>query len=78
MIPARWQLYAVVAVAFVLGVLGIRSRWIAEGEEKLRSKIEARNRQARDEAREIANEVEALDRDSLKRRAAIWVRRSDR
>lgn len=30
------------------------------------------------EAREVENEVEAVDRDALKRRAAIWVRKPER
>lgn len=30
------------------------------------------------EANEVRDEVEALDRDALKRRASVWVRRADR
>lgn len=74
MIPVRWKLYLVVAVAFVLGVLGIRMRWLAEGEEKLRAKIDAKRLEAVREAQEVRNEVEALDPDTLKSRARIWVR----
>lgn len=74
----RWQLWVVVAVAFVLGVLGIRARWLSDGEQRLREKIEAQRNDALRRAREVENEVEALDRDALKRRASVWVRRSER
>lgn len=75
MILARWQLWCVVAAAFVLGLLGIRAKWMADGEARLRAKVEAQRQAATQRAREIENEVEALDRDSLKRRASVWVRR---
>lgn len=74
----RWQLWGVVAVAFVLGIMGIRAKWVSDGEAKLRAKIEARRQQAQTEAREISNEVDALDRDALKRRASVWVRNPKR
>lgn len=74
----RWQLWVVVAVAFVLGVLGIRARWLYDGEQRLREKIEAQRADALRRAREVENEVEALDRDALKRRASVWVRDSKR
>lgn len=78
MIPVRWQLYAIIAVAFVLGVLGIRSKLISEGEDRLRVKIEKDRAASRDAAQEIENEVDALDRDALKRRGTVWVREPKR
>ena len=75
---ARWQLYGVVIVAFVLGVLGIRSRLLAEGEDRLRGKIAADRMQAVKKASEVENEVEAFDRDTLRGRATIWVRKPKR
>lgn len=74
MIPVKWQLYGVLAVAFVLGVLGIRAKLLADGEARLRAKIDAKRVEAMHEAQEVRNEVEALDRDSLKSRARQWVR----
>ena len=74
MILTRWQLWAVVAAAFILGVLGVRAKWLSDGEEKLRERIEAKRADALRQAREVENEVEALDRDALKRRASVWVR----
>jgi hypothetical protein len=75
---ARWQLYLFVAAAFVLGVLGIRARWLAEGEERARGKMETQRRKAVDNANEVRNEVEAFDRDTLRGRATIWVRGTKR
>lgn len=74
----RWQLWGLVALAFVAGVLGIRAKWMADGEEKLRAKIEQKRQQAIEEARDVRDEVEALDRDTLQRRAAKWVRNPKR
>jgi hypothetical protein len=75
---ARWQLYGVLAVAFVLGLLGIRARLLAEGEERLREKIATERRGATKQAQEVHNEVEALDRDALRGRATVWVRKPKR
>jgi hypothetical protein len=72
----KWQLYGVVAVAFILGCLGVRSALLQQGEQRLRQKIERRTLERVQEAQEVRNEVEALDRDTLKHRAAKWVRGS--
>lgn len=74
MIPVKWQLYGILAVAFLLGVLGIRAKLLADGEARLRAKIDAKRIEAMREAQEVRNEVEALDRDALKSRARQWVR----
>ena len=74
MIPIRWQLYLVLTVAFVAGVFGIRAKWLAEGEARMRVKIDKDRLESARAAKEIENEIEALDRDTLKRRAAGWVR----
>lgn len=75
---ARWQLYAVLATALILGLLGIRAKLLADGEARLRAKIEQRRNEAAHEAQEIQNEVEALGIDDLKSRARRWVRGSER
>jgi hypothetical protein len=74
----KLKLYALVIVAFALGVLGIRSMWIQQGEDRLRSKIERERLDAALKAKEIENEVEALDRDAVRRRGKLWVRKSSR
>lgn len=70
----RWQLWAVLAIAFVAGIFGIRAKLLADGEARLRAKIEERRGTAIREAQEIENEVEALGTDDLKSRARRWVR----
>lgn len=70
----KWKLYGVLAVAFVLGCLGIRSALLHRGEQRLRDRIAQRTLERVQEAKEVRNEVEALDRDTLKRRATKWVR----
>lgn len=75
---ARWQLYAVLVTALVLGLLGVRTKLLADGEARLRAKIEEQRGAAAHNAREITNEVEALDTDALKSRARRWVRGPDR
>ena len=74
MIPARWQLYLVLTVAFFAALVGIRAKLLAEGEARLRAKIDKDRLEAARAAKEIENEIEELDRDTLKRRAAGWVR----
>lgn len=74
MIPIKWKLYALIALAFVLGLVGLRAKFISDGEEKLRAKIDADRISAIREANDVRNEVEALDRDTLQSRARRWVR----
>lgn len=71
---SRWQLWGVVALAFILGILGVRAKWVSDGEAKLRAKMEAQRLKSLERARDIENEVEALDRDTLRNRARQWVR----
>lgn len=74
MISLRFKLYAAVAFAFILGVLGIRSKWVQDGENKVRNQIADKRLEAMKTAQEVRNEVEAFDRDALRGRATIWVR----
>lgn len=61
-------------LAAVLAFIGLRAFWIGEGRKKQEQARAAQNVQAIRNAVEVENEVEALDRDTLKRRAAKWVR----
>lgn len=78
LISARLKLYAILAVAFIAGVLGIRSALLQAGEDRLRAKIERDRLDATLKAMEVENEVEALDRESVRRRGKLWVRKSSR
>lgn len=74
MIPLRLKLYLAAAAAFILGVLGIRAKWIRDGEERVRNQIADKRLKAMKAAQEVRNEVEAFDRDTLRGRATVWVR----
>lgn len=74
MIPLRAKLYLAVAAAFLLGVFGVRAKWLKDGEQKVRAQITERRLETIKEAQDVRNEVEALDRDTLRGRATIWVR----
>lgn len=78
MIPLQVKLYLVVGVAFILGVLGIRAKWMHDGEEKVRRQLADKRLKAIKEAEDVRSEVEALDRDTLRDRATVWVRKSKR
>ena len=70
----KWQLYLVLGAAFALGILGIRAKLLSEGEARLRGALADQRVKAIREAQEVRNDVEALDQDTLRARAAVWVR----
>jgi hypothetical protein len=74
MISLRLKLYLAAAAAFILGVLGIRAKWVSDGEERVRVRIADKRLKAMKEAQDVRNEVEAFDRGTLRERATIWVR----
>lgn len=65
-------------LAAVLAFLGLKAYWINEGRKRQEQARTTQTLRAVREAMEVENEVEALDRDTLKRRAAKWVRGSTR
>lgn len=70
----RVKLYLMVGAAFFLGLMGIRAKLLAEGEVRLKAKLDAERVLAAGRAKEIRDEVEAFDRDTLRGRATVWVR----
>lgn len=78
MIPLKWKLAAIVAVAFIFGLLRIRSNIIANAEDRIRAQIEASRAKAVEDAKEHRDEVEALDSETLAARARRWVRNPDK
>lgn len=74
MISLRLKLYLAAGAAFILGVLGIRAKWIRDGEERVRNQIADKRLNTMKAAQEVRNEVEAFDRDTLRGRATVWVR----
>jgi bacteriorhodopsin len=70
----RWALYAIAAAAFVLGLLRVRSQLLTQGEDNIRRELAFDTLRRLREAREVENEVEALDAAALRDRARKWVR----
>ena len=64
-------------VGVVVGAVGLAAIWFG-GRKSAQNSIKLKQSEARlkaiEEAKEIENEVEALDHDTLKSRARVWVR----
>lgn len=73
----RLKLYALVAAAFILGVLGMRAFWIDEGVDRERAKRDKKRLDDMHKAKEVEDEVEILDDVGLGERASKWVRQAD-
>jgi len=74
MIMSKLKLYGLIALGAVLAVLGARATWIAKGVQKQQAREHEQRLEKMEDANEVRNEVEALDPDTLKQRAATWVR----
>ncbi len=64
-------------IAVVAGIAGLAAIWFGgrkAGVSAIKAKQNEERLEAVKEANEVRNEVEALDRDTLKRRASKWVR----
>jgi len=70
---ARLQLYALLVLAFVAGVLGIYFSGVQRGIDKQRSKIDSKRLEAVGKAKEVRDEVESDP--YLVDRANQWVRK---
>jgi UDP-N-acetylmuramyl pentapeptide synthase len=75
MVGARLQLYALVALAFVAGLLGLYWSGVQRGIQQQRTKIDRQRLDQINRAKEIEDEINA-DPDIVSR-AARWVRRDD-
>lgn len=68
-------------IAALVGIGGFLAVWFSgrkSGKTAVTAKINEDRLEAVKEANEVRNEVEALDRDSLKSRARNWVRGAQR
>lgn len=74
LIPLRFKIYAILAVGLVLGLLGWRSAGIRAALEKAEAEEKERRLDQMRTAKEVEDEVEALDDDGLRSRASKWVR----
>lgn len=74
----RVRIWISVAAAFLVAVA---VSWLSgrrEGRASAASRAAAQREKAASTAREIENEIEALDKDTLRRRASVWVRGTKR
>jgi len=74
---AKIQLYALIASAFFLGLLGIYSAGMARGQDKIKRKIDAKRLDNINIKNEVEDELDAADDTYLAHRAARWMRRKD-
>ena len=75
LIPLRWKIYGLAAAAFVIGVMGMRARWIDGALAEAEAKRNAARLQAVREANEVRRDVEIMDDTGLADRASRWVRK---
>jgi len=78
MVGARLQLYALLALAFAAGVLGIYMAGVQRGIARQQAKIDRARLDNYRTAKEAADEIEALDDPYLVDRANQWLRHDDR
>lgn len=74
MIPLRWKIWGLVALAFIAGLMKLRSDWVGNALARAKAK-ELENALER---HEIRNEVEnriAADRDARERLRDDWSRK---
>jgi len=74
MVGARLQLYALLALAFIAGAVGLHMAGIRRGIDKQKQKITDKRLRDVQAAKEVSNDVDALDDRGLSKRAHKWVR----
>ena len=71
------QIYGLIAVSFVLGLLGIYSAGIARGKDKIKRKLDEKLIDNMKTAKEVEDEIESLGDNALLDRANKWVRKDN-
>jgi len=74
----KFQLYALVGAAFVLGLIGIYSTGVARGQDKIKRKIDEKRLSNLKIQKVIDDEIKAMDDTELSDRASTWVRKDKR
>lgn len=69
------QLYALIALGFVLGLLGIYFSGVARGQDKIKRKMDEKLIEHIRTAKDIDDEIDTLTDTSLADRASEWVRK---
>jgi hypothetical protein len=73
----KLQIYGLIAVSFVLGLLGIYSAGIARGKDKIKRKLDEKLIDNTKTAKEVEDEIESLGDNALLGRADKWVRKDN-
>ena len=73
----KLQIYGLIAVSFVLGLLGIYSAGIARGKDKINRKLDEKLIDNMKTAKEVEDEIESLGDNALLGRANKWVRKDN-
>ena len=73
----KLQIYLLIAVSFVLGLLGIYSAGIARGKDKIKRKLDEKLIDNMKTAKEVEDEIESLGDNALLDRANKWVRKDN-
>ena len=73
----KLQIYGLIAVSFVLGLLGIYSAGIARGKDKIKRKLDEKLIDNMKTAKEVEDEIESLGDNALLGRADKWVRKDN-
>lgn len=73
----RLQLYGLLALAFMAGLVGIYMAGVQRGIDRQRSKIDRARLDKIGKAKEVKDDVEILDDSGLADRAARWLRHDD-
>lgn len=72
---SRLQLYGLLALGFMLGLIGIYSAGVMRGQDKVKRKLDQKRIDNLTTQKEIEDELDALDDTSLSDRATEWVRK---
>ena len=73
----KLQIYGLIAVSFVLGLLGIYPAGIARGKDKIKRKLDEKLIDNMKAAKEVEDEIESLGDNALLGRADKWVRKDN-
>lgn len=75
MLFSRIQLYLLIGAAFILGAVGIYASGVQRGIDRSRNRINEQRLENIRTAKEVEDEIEALDDIGLVDRASEWVRK---
>lgn len=74
---SKLQLYGLIAVSFILGLLGIYSAGVVRGQDKIKRKLDQKLIKDMRTSKEIDDEINQLDDPYLVNRASQWVRKDN-